>query len=414
MMIRNTLFGLTLLFGLVSSSLGQNNDIQKEERRSWDRNLLSAKLKEPLSTLSKEDEEAVEVLVNKLLYPITIRKVQINIRGSGIRMQRVTADARGWIEKVHDKSTRNVGMQKKFDSYMIKVLENIITDTRQPVIAQVNAALVMADFAKGTTDPTIGDLLVKLVKSPPDSPETAGKPNKGVQLHALRGLRNLLKQSKPAIKDEAQLNNIVSTLINFIEQKPALNVNARKNEVEGIKYLQREAVLALAQVDKPTLNSGKLRPAWTLFQVMTGMNINPAPRVDTGVAAALGLLSMKPDAERKLQLGYLAYFVARQLYVFGLVHDQEYTKANHRYPYKIIALEWKKTIEQFQKTAGNSDPLAAGFVSQANIVVDRILREQAANVTNELGRWLRENETAVQGKSLFQGDPSTAFKQPGS
>ena len=379
----------------------------------WDRDEVTDLLAKPLTSVSKENAALVREMVNALMSPMTLPEYQNNTSGVGIkRMSRVTLDAKGWVTKVYAPAVRNKGIQQEFGTTMLKAIDLIVNDEQQKVIAQVNASMVLAEFAGKTDEAGIVDLLVQLIEKPPAARSTEGKPNRGVTLYAFRAIKNLLARPKRPFKDAA-VAKLAEGLIKFIETPPPGNAATDTAVAEGFKLLRRDAVRALSYVGKPSFAQGKIRPAFTLFKVMTGMGVAPtsrlAYRLDERVAATWGLMTQQLNPADKYDADYGTYFMGATIYELARWHDIEKQETQKRYPYKIFALRLSKALKTLQANAKGA--VVDSFVKQTSVMMERILLERQANPA-DIQNWLNANAKAIQGKSLFTGDASTVFKPP--
>src|SRR6185312_14029984 len=94
----------------------------------------------------------------------------------------------------------------------------------------------------------------------------------------------------------------------------------------GFCLLRREAIRALAQIHMPAV-SDKVRPALTLarFAGADG-GIQPPPRIDERMEAALGLARMQAAQDKQYQIDYAAGQIGRCLGAFAQKANEEKDK----------------------------------------------------------------------------------------
>ena len=164
----------------------------------------------------------------------------------------------------------------------------MIKEPTARLLAKVNAAGVMARAAD-LGQPELADSLVEVLKVPELSD--------GVRLYALRGLRELLAQNPPVL-DKERLPAVVAADRGG-RGKPGFNPNVTApEEVDGFRYVRREAVRALALVKDPSA-AGPGKPALTLLRVVAADGLTPEPRVDERLEAATGLAHMRHGEGRQ-------------------------------------------------------------------------------------------------------------------
>ena len=76
---------------------------------------------------------------------------------------------------------------------------------------------------------------------------------------------------------------------------------APQEEIDGFRYVRREAIMALAQCRYPTL-ADKTHPTWLLLKSAVRDDIHPEPRLDERVEAAIGVrLRSAPFTPQKVK-----------------------------------------------------------------------------------------------------------------
>ena len=181
----------------------------------------------------------------------------------------------------------------------------VIKHENSRLLAKVNVARVMARAAE-LGQPELADSFVAVLKVPELS--------EGARLYALRGLRELLAQEPPVLGAE-RLSGIVGVLTEAVERKAPFDPKVTPPEdVDGFRYVRREAVRALALVKDPSA-TGPGKPALTLLRVVAREGLSPEPRIDERIEAAIGLARMRPSSKdaKNYQPDYAVYQIARML-----------------------------------------------------------------------------------------------------
>jgi hypothetical protein len=148
--------------------------------------------------------------------------------------------------------------------------------------------------------------------------------SEGARLYALRGLRELLAQNPPVLGKE-RLPAVVAALTEALDHKPGFDPKVTApEEVDGFRYVRREAVRALAQVKDPS-GGGPGKPALALLRVVDADGLTPEPRVDERLEAAIGLAHMRPadKNDKKYQPGYVVFHIGQMLDAFALAVQQD-------------------------------------------------------------------------------------------
>jgi hypothetical protein len=172
--------------------------------------------------------------------------------------------------------------------------------------------------------------LAELVRDP--------KRSEAVKLYALRGLGEFFKAAPPDVgplgapdKKERDAKRI-QAVIDFVKRKSPVTADMTPEEVEAVRYVRREAVRALAQVQIPAVdvevktNKVMAPVALTLLGVLAGKSagIDPPPSLNEQVDAAVALCRMKgariPEYDQKLVLPFLAAVLAE----FATQYNDDY------------------------------------------------------------------------------------------
>ena len=98
----------------------------------------------------------------------------------------------------------------------------------------------------------------------------------------------------PREKEEAALGAVVKFLQDRNKPFPP---GATQEEIDGYRYLRREALAALAQGRYPTL-ADKTRPTFVLLKVVARDGVAPEPGVDERVEAAIGVAHAQPAFDK--------------------------------------------------------------------------------------------------------------------
>ena len=193
-----------------------------------------------------------------------------------------------------------------------------VLQTRKP-IARINAAMMLARLTDRQGDEKPDDVLHRMAGT--NQAALAGAlagiikdPNQldAARFWAFRGLQRLLtlpRSEPPALprdKEEAALGEVLTFLQTPPKQLPP---GTPDEEMDGVRYLRREAIKALAAGRYPTLSTlpDKPHPTWRLLQIAARDGIDPEPRMDERVEAAIGVAHAQAGLDKDYQPDYAAH-----------------------------------------------------------------------------------------------------------
>jgi hypothetical protein len=278
-------------------------------------------------------------------------------------------------------------------------------------IAKMNVTRVLALSAE-LGQPELADTLADLIHDP--------KADDGVRYYAFRGLRTLLSlppQDPPLLSME-QLNKVADSLVQFLEEKRTFSGSDPDSDslMAGYQVLRREAVAALAQIHTPTQGS-KTPVALVLLRfVGNDMSLEPPPRIDERMEAAIGLARMQPSKDDGYQADYAAYHLGRTVATFGnQAHNDKLRSAapsdpmkprrKQLRPWKIDAFRMIQAFEAMSRAT--KDEYAKQALGQSLRVLTQVKDGSTINAAN-LNDWLTNNQPPNQ--TLFQGQADSVVK----
>jgi hypothetical protein len=287
-----------------------------------------------------------------------------------------------------------------------------VTQTRRPV-ARINAARLLALIPDKTTsdekpDEVLADVRVRLAGTNAADLADAyatiiNDPNQidAARYWAFRGLRLLLALPQPTPptlpreKEEAALGAVIKWLQDRNSSK-LLPPTAPVDELDGFRLVRREAIRALAQGRAPTL-ADKSRPAWLLLKIACRDGIDPPPRLDERVEAAIGVAHALPDLDKDYQADYAAHqlglFVAEFVFWYGQ-EKQGGTDKPVSEPWKVLAGRLIEALEQMQAQ------------SQKNAHVTFVVQQCSAPLKQIEKALATPNAADLEQSLQAQGSPS--------
>ena len=240
-------------------------------------------------------------------------------------------------------------MAELFTKQVIARALDVETQSQKP-IARINAARLLARIVEqntdagetradvlarlaGTNQGDLADALSAIIKDPGQ--------NDGARFWAFRALRLMLALPQPTPpmlprdKEEAALGTVLKFLKDRNKPFPP---GAAQEEIDGFRYLRREAIAALAQCRYPTLTD-KSRPTFVLLKVAARDGVAPEPGVAERVEAAIGVAHAQPafDKDKDYQPDYAAH----QLGLFVADFVGRYGEDKQANPDGPAAQPWK-------------------------------------------------------------------------
>lgn len=317
----------------------------------------------------------------------------------------------------------------EFGKVTVANLEKILGNSK-PVV-RVNAARMLAEVARTGYDGAAEPCLAILQK--PD--ESAG-----VKFWTLRGLRNLFAiVEDPALpevsifsrrdleqavsnKDKDLERRCIVALCNYVTRKHEIAPDTPANQLDGLRYVRREAIRALGHVRMQSVRTNgqftgpvDARPALVLLRVANSDNPAPAPGIAERIEAAIGFCQLLTDRERDLNLDYALYYIGQALVEIGQFRVANLT--NEDVPWKERAYDLQAALEGWHThTKKQLLPEAATVKTMADLVVSELLApiQQGQTGLNpnpqNVRAWLESHKP--QSTSLFKNDAESVIRPP--
>src|SRR5262245_53999517 len=300
------------------------------------------------------DKNALDLAAQYYAYRLTWTELQGKIHG-------VVQDAIKELDaNRRDERKTNEAVQI-FNSALLAHLKEVLPNPRY--IASVNAAIILAHMAKLGQE-EVCDALAEALNDK--------DMNGGTKLYAARGLYDFFMLAFPGpeqeavyFKDKEREARCIKALLAALDMKLPQSPPPTAEAVEGLRYLRREVIRALgvsrhpAVLDAKGISQGNT--ALALIKVLRNDGLNPPPRLDEQVDAAVGLamLKMMPNKDYKpaneYQLDVGAYHLGRFIVEFARRHqsrkeDTEKDKA-HAQPWKTSGARLQLALEAINKEA---------------------------------------------------------------
>jgi hypothetical protein len=383
-----------------------NDEYSKEKRRAND-------FSKGLTRVNPEDPNdlrAIDVLAKYHTYGVYLQNLETKDSRHGIdnAYKSFEKDMEN-ILNAKDRQTMQPFSDVFRDKIRIHALEVLEFEQAKPIHKVYNARVLAKIAELGQRE--LADTLVKVLKNP--------KQNDGVRYYILRGMGTLLAQvqpsdNKPMLTDEQA--KCATALVEFLEERKGPDKNAAPEEIDGFRLLRREAVRALAQVHFPSVND-KVRPALVLAKFAgNDESIQPPPRIDERVEAALGLTRMQSMQDPRYQPDYAAGQIAKCLGAFATMSAKDIanvdkSKEKQIRPWRVDAALLKGAMETL-KTNNPKNAFVGQVADRGASLLDKIIR--GTKIDDDQMAWWSSPQSAPPSKELFQGKADTVVKPAGN
>lgn len=330
--------------------------------------------------------EALDLLAKTYTYGVYLRKLDTQTEGIKKDFGEFERDLSSVLNPKNREAMQSLA-QVLSNRIGVHALEVIQLDGALP-IHKIHNARVLARTAELGQAP-LADTLVKVLS---DSQQ-----NDGVHYYMLKGLTALLPQMQPPQQAKA-----AEALVQFLEQKKGPSAKAPIEEVDGFRFLRREAIRALAKINTPAFND-KVRPALVLARFAgNDEHIQPLPRIDERVEAAIGLARMKAGPkDKQYQADYAAGQIAKCLGAMALLaKGEKANRATRIYPWAILGTQLKDALETLKMNSGNNKYVAK-ITTDGSKLLDKVIKGSQINPNEQT--WFSSKESDPPSKELFQG-----------
>jgi hypothetical protein len=414
-MLRFALSGLcvwaaTLLFGLFSSPslhaqvLPPDGSDQLEKQFDRSQREVAQKLARGDVSYGDDHKEVVKLMAKWYSYRLTWPKYQ-NEAGM---MKRLFDEYEQEIGNAGGKKPATQPFLDAFTKNLVVTSRDVLkgeSGARQPLIARVNAVRQLAFLAKFGQE-EVADVFVDVIKDP--DPEMDAS-----RYYAFQGLRDLFAQGqKTPMKDKGRETKSILALIEFLDKPMTVSPGMPREEIEGLRFLRREATRALALTRYPAIVEEKTkaiqgRTALVLLRIARKNGLVPEPRWDEQVEAAIGLARMQCKLFEDYQPDYAAQQIGGALVDFANVYNQDDSKEKE-HGYKVYAMRLTEAL-QVMKTDVAKNIKDKEMVQYVNDMINRAVKVLSAIETKastataaaDLGQWV--TTTAPKSASVYKG-----------
>lgn len=343
----------------------------------------------------KNHFEAIDLHAKIYTYGVYLRKLETQANAIAKDFDSFVNEIDRDILKARDAQSMQTFQEIYRDRVRVHALEVIQFKDARP-IHKIHNARVLAEVARlGQRE--LADTLILVLKDK--------EQNDAVRYEMLKGMVTLI----PLVQPQQQAK-CAEALVEFLEQKKGPGEKATPEEIEGFRWLRREAVRALAKIRTPALNNNKVRPALVLARFAgNDVSIQPPPRIDERVEAALGLARMQAPKDKQYQADYAAGQIAKCLGV--LVQSAEAERAEKKdtrtRPWRLLAALFKDALADLKKN-NDKNKYVVGIADRGTALLTQVLRGEQIN--NNEQTWWTSPDSDPPSKELFQGSADSVIK----
>jgi hypothetical protein len=432
-----TLMGLSgaASWALAQDDEGDSGDIRLEVSKddkpdTADLSTLSA-LKDGRSQVSEKDRPVLNKTARWLIYRLTWVEYQEKkyqegayLESNRMTMNELVQQAYSFIP-VPDPRKKNpslapdqIRFMEEFSRPLVVHIKKVLQNPRW--IARVNAAMILARIGECSVE-EVADAYREILEDK--------KQIDAVKYYALIGLKNQFKASAfqdQGFKNKEREARCALALIDYLKHKPSFSPDSGRDEVEGFRYVRREAVRALGLSRLPGVLKDKEiagRPALELLRVVRKDGLTPEPSLSEQVEAVIALSELQtklfPDSKfyAAYEADYAVYHVAQFVVEFAGHYAERNRPGQVTTPWKLQSARLAQALRSWQddllsyKYKFNADraKYVSDMLGRCLSVIERIENTTPAD-PNKLRDALRTN--LPKGAELFAGMPDSTIKSP--
>ncbi|HEY7330290.1 MAG TPA: hypothetical protein VH592_21810 [Gemmataceae bacterium] len=367
-----------------------------EQKYNGARGLALGFLKgQPVDPNDKNHQEAIDLLAKTWTYGVYLRKLELQHDGMRKDFAEFERAVDTDILKPRNQQAVQTFAEIFRDKVRVHALEVIQYKDARP-IHKLHNARVLAEIAKLGQE-ELADTLVTVLNDPQQTD--------GVRYYMFNGLATLLPRLQPARQAKS-----AAALVEFLEKRKGPDTKkATPEEVDGFIFFRREAIRALAKVRTPAIDD-KVRPALVLARYAgNDTSIQPPPRIDERVEAAVGLARMQTSNNKQYQADYAAGQIAKCL--GALAQSAEAERANQKdtrtHPWRILAAQLKDALEDLKKI-NEKNQWVVKLADRGAQVLGDVIKGNPINATEQT--WWSSQQSDPPSKELFQGSADSVVK----
>lgn len=399
-----------------------------QERLNYDEKAYIARAKDVKTMFQgilPADKKALDLAAQHYAYRLTLTEEQ----SKKDRMHLLVRDVVNELDGNRGEDRKTNEAVQFFNAALLARLKEVLPNPRP--IASINAAIVLAHMAKiGQEEAT--DILVEALADP--------DMNGGTKVWAAKGLHDFFMLAFPTgeeqpvyFKDKEREARCIKALLTAFDVKLPNNPPPTPEEIDGLRVLRREIISALGATRYPALLDAKGasqgNTALTLIRVLRNDRLNPPPRLDEQVEAAIGLAMLKtiPNRDYKAanpyQVDVAAYHLGRFIADYARRHQGRKEDENkaHAQPWKTSAAHLSIAFAALSKDAdafNKNDPTKNGKMAQyvkaivkESLPILKAIEADGSAQPSELATFLEK--APREEEPIYKGDANSVVK-PGA
>jgi hypothetical protein len=419
--------------GLVALTAGINRAAAQQagkaqERLTYDEKAYKNKAKEIKDMLRGDqaaDKQALDLAAQYYAYRLTLTELQIQKD----KMHQLVREAVNELGDGSRDDRKSSEAMQLFSTALLARLKEVLPNPRP--IASINATIILAHMAKiGQEEAT--DALADALNDK--------DMNGGTKVWAAQGLHDFFMLAMPSgdeqpvyFKDKEREARCIKALLGAFDVKMPQNPPPTPEEVDGLRLLRKDVIIALGASRYPAITDAKGasqgNTAVTLIRVLRNDNLNPSPRLDEQLEAAIGLAMLKvmpnkdykPANEYQLDVG--ACHLGRFIVDLARQHQNRIAQKDspRRLAWKTSAARLSVALDSLRKEAAalnRNDPNKyKNVVAYVNEIVRLSLpilkgiEGDGTPAADQLATFLEKSPR--DGEPVYKGDNSSVVK-PGS
>jgi len=441
MTIRNRLLSRTLASFAFLGALWVTAELSRvpaqqggkgQERLNYDEKAYTARLQDIRAMFKGEapaDKNTMDLAAQHYAYRLTLTDLQ----NKKDKMPYLVREVISELDSNRRDDRRASDAARLFNEALVTRLKEVLPNPRP--IASINAAIILDHMAKHGNEEAADALAGALADK---------DMNDGTKFWAARGLHDFFVLAFPAgeeqpitFKDKAREARCVSALLSTFDLKSPQNPPANSEEIEGLRRLRHEVIRALGVSRFPSVVDGKgvsqSKTALALCRVLRSDGLNPPPRLDEQIEAAIGIamLKMAPSKEYKpaneYQPDVSACHLARFVVDYSRRHQnrKEDNKAqpSQAHPWKTSAARLeialgalKNEVAAMNRNDPNKYKNAVAYINEVFRLTLPILKSIEADSSGAAAEPLADflEKSPRDDQPVYKGDPNSVVKPGGA
>lgn len=342
--------------------------------------------------------KAVDLAARYAAYRVYLDHLEKTVPNKRDNIARAFSEVEGEIDGLKGKTQ----MQPLADLYGEKLREHaleVIQFGNAKPIHKIHNARILDKMAE-LNQPKLADTLLTVLNDK--------NQNDGVHYYALHGLQTLLNHTPPILKPDQEAK-CAESIVQFLNGLPPAPKEATPEEIDGIRYLRRQALRALAQIHVPAIND-KVRPALVLARFAGGdERLSPPPRIDERLEAAIGLARMQSSKSKGYQADYAASMIGKFLSAFGTAanNDPKGNSPKRKRPWRHDAYRMSQALAALQTDSGR-DAFVKKVIDNGNRILQAVQKDSTADAG--VLSWFLTGDGDSPRRELFKDAKDTTVK----